>query len=236
MQKLIALLLLACLSSSAFAAAEDYSIVPDKQLTLDPAARAQFTVNMFFAGCFRNFAHPRQIDDWAAHFMRPVASDKNAKFLKSVNASSGKVWYASIAGGQRPASKTRIEGGDFALIHENGRCHIIGFGTDEKAFHAAVKKFAEDARKNMVGRKVAYSYRVADKADRKTPHNLSTVVISHRAGLVLNVAASSAPGGLNDETAIITLFSNMSEIPAMPMPPKGVDPEIEKKSHERDGK
>jgi hypothetical protein len=205
-----------------------FKTLPDVALTNDPAQRAQFTVNMFFAGCFVNFFNPEKIAPWADKYMNRLVPEDAASFLTAVTAKTGDVWFAQLPGGKRPESNDVVPGGEFVLVTEPGRCHVIGLGTDEAAFHTAMKKFSDDAKKNMAGREISYEYRAKSKAKNgkpAVPNNISAVKIRQpKNGLVVTVFGSSTKGGLHEVTSIITMFSNArlpeaGEKPAAPAAP-----------------
>ncbi len=189
-----------------------FKTLPDVALTNDPAQRAQFTVNMFFASCFMNFFKPEQIAPWADKYMNRLVPEDAASFLTSVSSKSGDVWFAQLPGGKRPESNDTVPGGEFVLVSEPGRCHVIGLGADEAAFHMAMKKFSDDAKKNMPGREITYAYRAKNKAKNGEPalnNNTSTIKIRQpKNGLVITIFGSSAQGKLHEVTSIITMFSN----------------------------
>lgn len=202
-----------------------FKTLPDVALTNDPAQRAQFTVNMFFAGCFVNFFNPEKIAPWADKYMNRLVAEDAASFLAAVSAKTGDVWFAQLPGGKRPESNDTVPGGEFVLVNEQGRCHVIGLGTDEAAFHTAMKKFSDDAKKNMAGREIAYEYRAKSKAKNgkpAVPNNISAIKIRQpKNGLVVTVFGSSTKGGLHEVTSIITMFSNAKlAAPAETPPPQ----------------
>ncbi len=194
------------------AAESQFKTLPDVALTNDPAQRAQFTVNMFFASCFVNFFNPDQIAPWADKYMNRLAAEDAASFLSSVSSKSGDVWFAQLPGGKRPESNDTVPGGEFVLVSEPGRCHVIGLGADEAAFHTAMKKFSDDATKNMPGREISYAYRAKSKAKKGAPelhNNTSSIKIRQpKNGLVITIFGSSTKGKLHEVTSIITMFSN----------------------------
>ncbi|MCC7037638.1 MAG: hypothetical protein IT560_10080 [Alphaproteobacteria bacterium] len=205
-----------------------FKTLPDVALTNDPAQRAQFVLNMFFAGCFVNFFNPDRIAPWADKYMNRLTAEDAASFLTAVTAKTGDVWFAQLPGGKRPESNDVVPGGEFVLVTEPGRCHVIGLGTDEAAFHTAMKKFSDDAKKNMAGREISYEYRAKSKAKNgkpAVPNNISAVKIRQpKNGLVVTVFGSSTKGGLHEVTSIITMFSNArlpeaGEKPAAPAAP-----------------
>lgn len=205
-----------------------FRTLPDVTLTNDPAQRAQFVLNMFFAGCFVNFFNPDRIAPWADKYMNRLTAEDAASFLTAVTAKTGDVWFAQLPGGKRPESNDVVPGGEFVLVTEPGRCHVIGLGTDEAAFHTAMKKFSDDAKKNMAGREISYEYRAKSKAKNgkpAVPNNISAVKIRQpKNGLVVTVFGSSTKGGLHEVTSIITMFSNArlpeaGEKPAAPAAP-----------------
>lgn len=213
------LAVVAALGATAAQAAEDgkFRTVPDVALTNDPVQRAQFTVNMFFAACFVNFFNPERIAPWADKYMNRLTAEDAASFLTAVTAKTGDVWFAQLPGGKRPESNDTVPGGEFVLVNEPGRCHVIGLGTEEAAFHTAMKKFSDDAKKNMIGREISYEYRAKSKAKNGKPevaNNISSVRIRQpKNGLVVTVFGSSTKGGLHEVTSIITMFSN-ANLPA----------------------
>ncbi len=229
MRKLFMMLaIVAAMAGSAAQAAEDgqFATVPDVKLTNDPAQRAQFVVNMFFAGCFMNFFNPERIPAWADQYMNVLVKEDAEPFLKAVSAKQGKVWYAAIPGGRRPMSNDVVAGGEFALVYEPGKCHIVGIGADEAAFHAALEKFSRDAKTHLKGREIAYDYRAkgekskaADgKAGKPVPNNTSLVTIRQpKNGVVVTIFGTSAPGKLQEVTSMITIFSN-AKLPEAPKP------------------
>ncbi len=203
-----------------------FATVPDVALTNDPAQRAQFVVNMFFAGCFMNYFNPERIPAWADQYMNVLVKEDAEPFLKAVSAKQGKVWYAAIPGGRRPMSNDVVPGGEFALVSEPGKCHIVGIGADEQAFHNALEKFAKDAKSHLKGREISYDYRAKGETSRtgdgKTgkpvPNNTSFVTIRQpKNGIVVTIFGTSAPGKLQEVTSMITIFSN-AKLPEAPKP------------------
>lgn len=218
MRKFIMMLAVAAaMAAPAAQAAEEkkISLPPETVMMNDPAQRAQFVVNMFFASCFVNFFNPERIPEWADTYMTPLVPDDAAQFLKSVGAKEGKVWYAAIPATRKPVSAELVPGGEFALVHEPGKCHVVGLGTDETAFHAAIEKFSQDARANMKGRDVAYIYRAkgeTPKGGKPVVNNTSFVtILQPKNGFVMTVFGTSAPGKLQEVTSMITVFSNAKQ-------------------------
>lgn len=233
MRKLIMMLALVALLAAPAAQAADetkndgsFATVPDVKLTNDPVQRAQFVVNMFFAGCFINYFNPERIPAWADQYMNVLVKEDAEPFLKAVSAKQGKVWYAAIPGGRRPLSNDVAPGGEFALVYEPGKCHIVGIGADEAAFHTALEKFSSDAKTHLKGREISYDYRAkgetsktADgKPGKPVPNNTSLISIRQpKNGVVVTIFGTSAPGKLQEVTSMITIFSN-AKIPALPKP------------------
>jgi hypothetical protein len=227
MRKLFMMLaVVAAMSGPAAQAAEDgkFATIPDVALTNDPVQRAQFVVNMFFASCFMNFFNPERIPEWADQYMNLVVDEDAAPFLKAVSAKEGKVWYAALPGGRRPMSNDVVPGGEFALVNEPGKCHIVGIGADEQAFHAALEKFSKDAKSHLKGREIAYDYRakgeapkVKGKSAKPVVNNTSFVTIHQpKNGVTVTIFGTSAPGKIQEVTSMITIFSNAK----LPEPPK----------------
>lgn len=215
------LAVVATMTATTVQAAEEakISLPPEVAMTNDPVQRAQFVVNMFFASCFVNFFNPERIPEWADQYMTPLVPDDAAQFLKSVGAKDGKVWYAAIGASRKPISAELVPGGEFALVAEPGKCHVVGLGTDEVAFHAAIEKFSADAKANMKGREIAYNYRAkgeAPKGGKPVVNNTSFVTIRQpKNGFIMTVFGTSAPGKLQEVTSMITVFSN-AKLPETP--------------------
>lgn len=222
MRKLFMMLaVVAAMAAATAEAAEEakISLPPEVVMTNDPAQRAQFVVNMFFASCFVNFFTPERIPEWADTYMNLLVPEDAAQFLKSVGAKEGRVWYAAIPASRKPVSAELVPGGEFALVSEPGKCHIVGLGADEVAFHAAIEKFSKDAKANMKGREIAYTYRAKGEAPRggkPVVNNTSFVTIRQpKNGFVMTVFGTSAPGKLQEVTSMITVFSN-AKLPEKP--------------------
>lgn len=186
---------------------KDFTIY-DETITKDPAKRAEFIVKMFNNGCFRYYFERDEFIAWANQYLTEVPQSEAANYLGSVSAKEGRVWHANISGGKRPLRNDTVSGGEVVLILEKGgKCHTLGYGTDEKSLHDHLAAFAKEITQSMVDNKISYKY-LPISADRS--YNRSEILIrlpGEKA--VVYVFASSVSGGLNEHTASITIDSNL---------------------------
>jgi hypothetical protein len=168
----------------------------------DPVLRSNLAVDMFASGCFHLFWDEKAQTAWLTKNFDSVPADKTAPYLKSVGAKQGTVWLTSTS---EIGTGRSIE---MAMVVEpDRRCHAIAYGTDEAGIHAAVKRFADDAKKNLPDQKVDHVYKA--KSGSTQLYDQSVVTITEpKSKAQTQIVVDTTPGGLRSETAIMSFYTN----------------------------